>query len=48
MRSEEEIRLKLADRVKWLDKWELSGGPEVGIEVGWEQALEWVLEEPGD
>lgn len=43
MRSEEEVRAKLARRREWLDENEDSGAAEVGVETGWEQALEWVL-----
>ena len=43
MRTETEVREELARRAAWLDENEDSGAAEVGVETGWEQALEWVL-----
>jgi hypothetical protein len=47
MRTESEIREVLAERVAWLEENEDSGAAEVGQELGWEQALKWVLNDAG-
>jgi hypothetical protein len=43
VKSRAELESRLSVTRDWLDENENSGASEVGIELGWEQALEWVL-----
>jgi len=43
MKSLEEIQAKLAETRGWVDENEDTGASEFGVELGWFQALEWVL-----
>jgi hypothetical protein len=43
MKTLAEIQTKLAESREWVDENENSGASEVGVELGWLQALEWVL-----
>lgn len=43
MKSLAEIEEALAERRAWMDENEDSGAAEVGVELGWMQALAWVL-----
>lgn len=43
MRDPKEIQQTLDETTAWLDENENSGAAEVGVELGWQQALEWVL-----
>lgn len=43
MKTEEEIRTELTRHTDWLDEWEGKGAAEEGPEVGWVEALAWVL-----
>jgi len=44
MRSEKEIRAKLVESQAWMEENEGQGSREEGVETGWEQALQWILE----
>jgi len=45
VRTKAEIEQTLREKQEWMDEWEDSGASEVGVELGWLQALEWVLSE---
>lgn len=48
MRTEQEIRERLADTEDWLDQFEGEGAAEEGVQTGWAQALAWALGEEED
>jgi hypothetical protein len=44
MKSLKEIQDAHSEHEAWMDENEDSGSAEVGVELGWLQALAWVLE----
>ncbi len=44
MKSLVEVKTELATHTEWMDENEGGGSSEEGVELGWMQALEWVLD----